>query len=560
MLGQPRTEGWFLNMPVKRNEVEPPGTQHQEGPSGESSLSSGANKGLARNTIGERRAEELRAEREGEVARGTARTCVWKDGNGVAVEIQVPPTVYPPREDSSLLDAVLSRLGGSPGRMLEIGCGSGVITVSAAARGWLVDACDVNPLAVAATRGLALESGVADAVRVVEAGPEEDPAIPTVDCDWAPAPPYDLICWNLPYIEPVGNDEERLGPFEEVALTDLDQPGGWSRLLRQRLRVGDLLTDDGLVILIHAIDGRGGVALTEWLADGWSMRPLGRLSFDRQRLVAMALWRGWAELSGHRLGSVDSTMDELADTATAGCHVSASAQLRGRGQRDHEWLTEAGDLIATWRLVAAGDPVDRPMGSMQLDAGMAICDAIAAHLGRTAPMVGWPHASSLRAAGVRLRWPNDIIIEGKGKVAGVLMQGRSIGDTTTIDLGIGINGRSRTRAGEQHSGVESLGLPADATLLLDSLSAALGGRLERHPRLPMVPIAEQHSQWWALAAGQDSEGQWSAGTETRLRVVGIDVSGGLRLLSSEAEEIIQQSGAGPSLSATPFAPGDHDDS
>ncbi|MEO2179396.1 MAG: 50S ribosomal protein L11 methyltransferase, partial [Candidatus Poseidoniia archaeon] len=68
-------------------------------------------------------------------------------------EITVPHTVYPPREDTALLGRALLRLSGRCGRAVEIGCGSGVLSILLASIGWSVTACDVNPFAVAAARG-----------------------------------------------------------------------------------------------------------------------------------------------------------------------------------------------------------------------------------------------------------------------------------------------------------------------------------------------------------------------------------------------------------------------
>ena len=45
-------------------------------------------------------------------------------------------------------------MGPGKGRkFLEIGCGSGALSILASSLGWNVHACDINPFAVAATRG-----------------------------------------------------------------------------------------------------------------------------------------------------------------------------------------------------------------------------------------------------------------------------------------------------------------------------------------------------------------------------------------------------------------------
>ena len=52
----------------------------------------------------------------------------------------VPPTVYPPREDTKLLYQALQKLRTSGGHLVEIGCGSGAISIAMAIAGWRVSA------------------------------------------------------------------------------------------------------------------------------------------------------------------------------------------------------------------------------------------------------------------------------------------------------------------------------------------------------------------------------------------------------------------------------------
>ena len=76
----------------------------------------------------------------------------WKSPTGEIFQINVPPTVYPPREDTDLMAKAIINLGPGKGRKcLEIGCGSGVLSVLASRQGWKVTACDINPFAVACT-------------------------------------------------------------------------------------------------------------------------------------------------------------------------------------------------------------------------------------------------------------------------------------------------------------------------------------------------------------------------------------------------------------------------
>jgi ribosomal protein L11 methyltransferase len=64
--------------------------------------------------------------------------------------------------------------GGSLGRLADVGTGSGILAIAAVKMGWRpVIAFDIDPAAVSCARGNVAANGVADRVRVWEAGVEE---------------------------------------------------------------------------------------------------------------------------------------------------------------------------------------------------------------------------------------------------------------------------------------------------------------------------------------------------------------------------------------------------
>lgn len=109
-------------------------------------------------------------------------------------ELDIPHTVYPPREDTNLLAGALIGLRRHGGLATEIGCGSGAISILLATLGWEVEACDVNPFAVAATMGNSSKAGLSNLINVSEGGPGED--------GWSIPEDSSLIVWNLPYLSP----------------------------------------------------------------------------------------------------------------------------------------------------------------------------------------------------------------------------------------------------------------------------------------------------------------------------------------------------------------------
>ena len=125
------------------------------------------------------------------------------------------------------------------------------------------------------------------------------------------------------------------------------------------------------------------------------------------------------------LAEVETTMDRAralaADPPTPlPALVVADRQVRGRGRRGARWWQPDGALVASLVLdagVVAGSPI-RPAWS--LACGVALAAAIGSVEPGLAP---------------RVRWPNDIEIEG-GKLAGILVE--TVPDGRVI-FGFGVN-------------------------------------------------------------------------------------------------------------------------
>ena len=173
---------------------------------------------------------------------------IFKIKNICNWSLETHKTVYPPREDTDLMAKAIVNLGPGKGRKcLEIGCGSGVLSVLASRQGWKVTACDINPFAVACTKGVA-EENFSDII-VNEGGPS-----PKVDGDvsqWTNGNKFDLVFWNLPYLKPDQSMTETLGPLEEAALLDTDVDGLFERALN--LIRDNIMTESGIALFVVSI-------------------------------------------------------------------------------------------------------------------------------------------------------------------------------------------------------------------------------------------------------------------------------------------------------------------
>ena len=109
---------------------------------------------------------------------------------------EVPESVYYPMEDSLLLAKAVENLKLKGKKVLEIGCGSGFLSILAAKAGALVTAVDINPAAVKVTKENAKASKIT--LNAFESG-----LFSNVTGS------FDLIIFNPPYL-PVEEDEDDL--------------------------------------------------------------------------------------------------------------------------------------------------------------------------------------------------------------------------------------------------------------------------------------------------------------------------------------------------------------
>jgi BirA family transcriptional regulator, biotin operon repressor / biotin---[acetyl-CoA-carboxylase] ligase len=135
---------------------------------------------------------------------------------------------------------------------------------------------------------------------------------------------------------------------------------------------------------------------------------------------------GWPAGYGRRLlDEVDSTNAEalrLAPELSGPCWILARRQTAGRGRLGRRWQDPAGNFAASLAL-----PLDEPPARQALRsfvAALALHDALEAVTGLE--------------GGFRLKWPNDVLLNG-GKLSGILLEA---GAEHTLIVGIGVNLRS----------------------------------------------------------------------------------------------------------------------
>jgi BirA family biotin operon repressor/biotin-[acetyl-CoA-carboxylase] ligase len=123
--------------------------------------------------------------------------------------------------------------------------------------------------------------------------------------------------------------------------------------------------------------------------------------------------------------AIDSTNAEALRRARAGergpLWIFALSQTAGRGRRGRPWSSESGNFSAT--LLAAGGS-GASLAQLSFVTALAVLDAIAAVTGLPQPRL-------------ELKWPNDVLVDGK-KAGGILLEGDSAA-RDVVAIGIGIN-------------------------------------------------------------------------------------------------------------------------
>ena len=386
-----------------------------------------------------------------------SETIVWNYGESVSFDLLIPPTVYPPREDTDLLAKQIISLGEGRGRKaLEIGCGSGALTMLLCAKGWIVNACDINPYAVAASRGNLANSNLE--AEIMEGGPGSEEML------WLQNKPFDLIIWNLPYLERPKPGADLLGPLEEASLSDLEDDGSMEILARS-ISSRQLLTLDGKALIVHRTEQDVMHICHRW---GLAARKMETLEFSEgSDIQVTCIWTPWSKSPSESIKITTSTNEELLSRdSPVGSHLVAELQTSGRGRKGRHWLSAEGCYAGSW-VVSIGEKFEA--GILQLAAGLDVIDSIRCFTDQP----------------LQLKWPNDILI-GRRKVCGILAEGRIKGNDMRAVIGIGINLKndSEVLTGNEASLDEYISLtPGEIDL---TLHASLSSLLEERNSIPPV--------------------------------------------------------------------------
>ena len=199
-----------------------------------------------------------------------------------------------------------------------------------------------------------------------------------------------------------------------------------------------------------------------------------------------ALRRGIRPLRLHWFPRLRSTNDHAATLRRRGdlfapALVLTGHQTAGRGRGENTWWSRAGVLTATFAF-----PIQEQIAPHQVPllAGLAVRDSVAAML----PVVE-----------VKLKWPNDLLIDGR-KLAGLLCE--RLDKVDLIGLGMNMNVDIDTAPTDLRNRLTSLsaigGKRLDPTKTLIELSRGLHAMLTHRNQLTFGELLRQYDEHHAL--------------------------------------------------------------
>lgn len=227
---------------------------------------------------------------------------------------------------------------------------------------------------------------------------------------------------------------------------------------------------------------------------------------------------------------IDSTNDEAARLANEGAPhgtvVQADEQSAGRGRLARRWFSPRGNLYISILLRYAVPPVRT--AELSFVSALAVADTVAALLPK--------------AADLRLKWPNDVLVDA-AKISGILLE--QAGGALIVGIGLNVlhapdNVAYRTTSILARGGMASV--DQARSLLLDRLAMHLATwEAEGFPPIREAWLARSHPLGETLRITSGTRGMEG-------RFAGLDDDGALLLDTADGRKRIVAGdvGVGPS--------------
>ncbi|MGB4101239.1 MAG: biotin--[acetyl-CoA-carboxylase] ligase [Alphaproteobacteria bacterium] len=188
----------------------------------------------------------------------------------------------------------------------------------------------------------------------------------------------------------------------------------------------------------------------------------------------------------HCLVTGSTNDDALAAAAageTSGLVIYADRQTAGRGRRGRSWVSPDGNLYASVLLQAEDHA---RAGLYCFVVALALADALGSYVG---------------SERVKLKWPNDVLIDG-AKIAGILLETAATETGVAVVAGIGVNlGPYPEDVRYPATSLQALGFAAHRLQILPFLQLVLTAINRYHLMLCDQGFPAIREHWLVRAAG-----------------------------------------------------------
>lgn len=192
-----------------------------------------------------------------------------------------------------------------------------------------------------------------------------------------------------------------------------------------------------------------------------------------------------------RIDSTNAEARRLAESGERGpLWIRADEQTGGRGRLGRSWVSEPGNLYATFMFPSAAPAVT--VGQLSFVAAIAVRDAVVALLPQLSPGI---------------KWPNDLLLGG-AKFCGILSETVAT-SPLVIAIGCGIN-IAHAPEGTPYP-VVSLQSQCSVDSMFEALQASLSSRLQMWSDGAGFPAIRKDWQHYAIGLDADCTTEQGAG-------------------------------------------------
>ena len=179
----------------------------------------------------------------------------------------------------------------------------------------------------------------------------------------------------------------------------------------------------------------------------------------------------------HRTETASTNLDARA--ASHGDVFTADYQTAGRGRLDHKWLSPPGTNLMMSAVLSVEGIEPEQVATFPLVVGLAVAKALMG-------FVTWGKDVRHETEDVKLKWPNDVLIEGR-KVAGILCERH--GDNVIVGIGVNV--------GQTEFDIEIADRATSLALLLPELVSGLPSPVLSVRSAILCELDRWYSRWRA---------------------------------------------------------------